>query len=82
MLELSRRSDRYTVEAYAVEPLPANAVLDRQIADPRAVGEAIQRAVNRAGSKTRQAAVAVAGSSVITKIIGMPATLNDNDMEE
>lgn len=82
LLELSRRGDRYTVEAYAVEPLPANAVLDRQITDPRAVGEAIQRAVNRAGSKTRQAAVAVAGSSVITKIIGMPATLNDNDMEE
>lgn len=82
VLELSRRGERYTVEAYAVEPLPLNAVTDKQITDPRAVGEAIARAVSRSGSKTKNAAVAVAGSSVITKIISMPASLKENDMEE
>ena len=29
LLELSRQGDRYRVEAYAVEPLPANAVVEK-----------------------------------------------------
>jgi type IV pilus assembly protein PilM len=82
LLELGKRGDRYSVEAYAVEPLPPNVVNDKQLTDPKAVGEAIARAVGRAGTGTRNAAVAVAGSSVITKLINMPASLNDNDMEE
>ena len=82
LLELSRRGDRYTVESFAVEPLPPNCVNDRQITDPRVVGEVILKALGRAGTKNRQCAVAVAGSSVITKVITMPASLKDNDMEE
>ncbi len=82
LLELSRRGEKYHVETYAVEPLPANAVSDKQIADPKVVGECIARAVNRAGSRTKNAALAVSGASVITKIIQMPASLSDNDMEE
>jgi len=81
LLELGKRGDRYSVEAFAVEPLPPSAVTDRQITDPRAVGEVIQKALKSAGTRNRQAAVAVAGSSVITKVIGMPAALSDNDME-
>ena len=82
LLELSRRGDRYNVESFAVELLPPNCVNDRQITDTRAVGEAILRALNRAGTRNRQCAVAVAGSSVISKVIAMPAALSDNDMEE
>jgi type IV pilus assembly protein PilM len=82
LLELGKRGDRYNVEAYAVEPLPANVVNDKQVVDPKIVGEVIARAVARSGSKTRNAAVAVAGSSVITKLIFMPASLNENEMEE
>jgi type IV pilus assembly protein PilM len=33
LLELSRQGDRYRVEAYAVEPLPANAVVEKNIAE-------------------------------------------------
>ena len=82
LLELGRRGDRYTVESYAVEPLPLNVVVDKQVTDPKLVGEAVKRAVSRSGTKTRNAAVAVAGSSVITKLITMPATLGENDMED
>ena len=82
LLELSRKGDRYHVETYAVEPLPPNAVNEKQIADPKIVGEAVSRAINRAGTRTKQAAVAVSGSSVITKIIQMPASLKESDMEE
>ena len=82
LLELGKRGDQYVVEAYAVEPLPVNAVTDKQIADPEPVAEAIKRAVQRAGTRTRNAGVAVAGSSVITKIIPLSSSLSENEMEE
>jgi len=82
LLELSKSGDRYNVEAYAVEPLPANVISDKQVMDPKLVGEVIARAVNRAGSRSKNAAVAVAGSSVITKLIFMPASLTEQEMEE
>jgi len=80
LLELSRSGSRYRVESYAVEPLPPNSVVDKNITDIDAVGEAIGRAVKKSGSKTKHAAAAVAGSSVITKIINMPANLSDVDL--
>ncbi|RRQ22081.1 pilus assembly protein PilM [Thiohalobacter thiocyanaticus] len=81
LLELSRSGDRYRVESYAVEPLPPNSVVEKSVTDADAVGEAVRRAVKRSGTRARHAAVAVAGSSVITKIIPMPASLSDADME-
>lgn len=82
LLELGRSGDRLRVESYAVEPLPANSVIEKNIADVEAVGDAIKRAVKRSGTRTKTAAAAVAGSAVITKIIAMPATLTEDDMEQ
>ena len=81
LLELSRSGDRYRVESYAVEPLPPNSVSEKNIADVESVGAAIKRAVKRSGTRAKFAAVAVAGSSVITKVIAMPASLSDEEME-
>jgi type IV pilus assembly protein PilM len=81
LLQLSRAGDRYRVEHYAIEPLPANAVVDKNIAEPQAVGDAIRRAMARCGSKARHAVGAVGGSAVITKLIPMPADLTDDDLE-
>lgn len=82
LLELGKSGDRMRVESYAVEPLPPNSVIEKNIADVEAVGEAIKRAVKRSGSRTRNAAAAVAGSAVITKTIAMPATLTEEEMEQ
>ena len=81
LLELSRSGDRYRVEAYAVEPLPPNAVAEKNISDVDGVGEAIKRVLARAKTTTKSVAVAVAGSAVITKTIEMDATLSDTEME-
>ena len=81
LLELSKSGDRYRVESYAVEPVPANSVVDKNITDMDAVGEAIGKAVKRSGTKLKTAAAAVAGSSVITKIITMPADLSEAELE-
>ncbi len=85
LLELSRSGGRsgarFRVERYAVEVLPPDAVVEKNIADVDAVGDAIKNVVRRSGSRAKQAAVAVSGSAVITKIITMPASLSDQEME-
>lgn len=81
LLELSESSGQYRVESYSVEPLPANAVTDKNIVDVEAVGEVVGKVVQKSGSSTKGGVVAVSGSAVITKVITMPADLNDNDME-
>ena len=64
-----------------MEPLPPNAVIEKNIGDVESVGEAIRRAVKRSTTKTKNVAVAVAGSAVITKIITMDQDLSEDDME-
>ena len=47
-----------------------------------AIAPAIKRAVSRAGTRTKNAAVAVAGSAVITKVISMPGNLSDDELAD
>jgi type IV pilus assembly protein PilM len=54
-------------------------VVEKNIVEVEAVGEAIRRAVARSGTKAKHAAAAVAGSAVITKVIPMPADLDEAD---
>lgn len=81
LVELSHSDKGYKVESLAVEPLPANAVVEKNIQDVEAVGETLTKAIKRSGSKCKQAALAVAGSAVITKVITMPSSLSDSEME-
>lgn len=81
LLELSRSGNDYRVESYGVEPLPENAVVEKNISDVDGVGEAIQRLLERCKTKVKLAAVAVAGSAVITKTIEMSAELSEDEME-
>lgn len=81
LLELSKDGAKYKVESLAIEPLPDNAVAEKNIQDAEAVGETILKAVKKSGTKLKDAAVAVAGSAVITKIITMPANLDDKGLE-
>lgn len=81
LLELSRAGDRFKVESYAVEPLPANAVVEKNIAELEGVGNALLRVVAKAKTATRGVALAVSGSAVITKSIEMDAGMTDDEME-
>lgn len=84
LLELSRTSGKdgfsYRVESYGVEPLPPESVVEKNIADVDAVGLAIKNVVKRSGTKVKKAAVAVAGSAVITRIITMPESLSQKEL--
>ncbi len=85
LLELSQHSGRgglrYRVESYAVEPLPPNAVVEKNVANIEAVGESVRKVIKRAGTRTKHASVAVSGSAVITKVISLPASLSEREME-
>jgi type IV pilus assembly protein PilM len=82
MLELSKSGDRYRVESYAVEALPANTVVEKNINDAEAVGEVVKKVLARSRSGCKSAAVAVAGSAVITKTIQMGGGLTAQELED
>ncbi|HYW92514.1 MAG TPA: pilus assembly protein PilM [Gammaproteobacteria bacterium] len=82
LVELSGNREKMRVDAYAAVGLPPNCVVEKQVAEPEAVGDAIRRAVKLAGTRNKQAVAAVGGASVITKVITMPAGLKDQEMEE
>src|SRR5262245_23819387 len=81
LVELGMSGDRYRLEAYAAEPTPVNSVNEKAIVDVEAVGEAVRRAYKRSGARAKDAAVAISGDAAITKIIQMPATLSDTELE-
>lgn len=81
VLELSQSNGRYQVESYASEPLPSNAVVEQSIGDEEAVGLVIKKALGKARVNSKRAAIAVAGSAVITKNIEMNESLSDDEMD-
>ncbi|WP_336956216.1 pilus assembly protein PilM [Acinetobacter johnsonii] len=81
VLELSVKNNRYWVESYALAPLPEGSVVEKNILNPEAVGDALERAVNLANVQSTDVALAVPTSMVITKIIEMDADMNDDERE-
>jgi type IV pilus assembly protein PilM len=81
LIELSKSADGYKVEAYGVMQLPANTVIEKNIADIETLADTIKKVVTRSGTKLADTVVAVSGSSVITKEIELPAGLTDLQME-
>ena len=81
ILQLSPSGNKNKVENYIIRPLPANSVVEKNISDIDAAGECIAKAVSILKPSLKDAAVAVAGSAVITKTIEMNAALSDAEME-
>lgn len=81
LLELSYTGGRYRVESYAVSSLPQDAVIEKSVNDVEGVSNAIRTVVAQSRTKLKNVAAAVAGSSVITKLIDMPLGLSEDDME-
>ncbi len=71
----------YRVERYTIEVLPKDAVSDGNIANLDGVVDAVKRAWKRLGTSTRNVAMALPASAVITKRIIVPAGLRDDQLE-
>jgi type IV pilus assembly protein PilM len=81
LIELGLSGGQYRVESYAAEPTPPNSINEKAIVDAAAVGDAIKRAVKRAGARSKEAAVAISGDAAITKVIQMPRSLSESELE-
>ena len=82
VLGLGKKGNKYTVEAYAAEPLPEKAVVAGRIEHKEKVAKAIKHAIKRSSSKLKGAAAAVSDNATITKILSYPANLSDRELEE
>jgi type IV pilus assembly protein PilM len=82
MLELvDAGKGAYRVERYAIEPLARDSVVDGNINNLEAVGDAVKRAYQRLGTRTKHVAMAVPTGAVISKKIIVSAALREEELE-
>ncbi len=81
-IELSRMNGQYIVENYGIEILPTQSVIEKNIKAVEKVAETLKRLVKRLGIKRRYVALAVAGSSVLTRTIQLGADYDDRQIIE
>jgi len=82
LVELGRdRAGRIVLERCALEPLERDWITDGNIDKFDEVAEALRRAVKKSGSRTKNAALALPSSAVITKRISLPGDMSDQELE-
>ena len=81
LMEMSKTGNRYRIESFISIPVFQGPSTETNVANINVIAEALKLALTRSKSKLKQATVAVSGSSVITKIFTMPASLTEEDIE-
>ncbi len=82
MVELaSDGKNGYRVERYTIEVLPRDAVADGNIVNLEAAAESVRRAWKKLATSTRQVAIALPASHVITKKIIVAAGQREEELE-
>ena len=82
LVELGQSSSgEFVVERFATESFEKGWISDGQIEKFDEVADAVRRVVTKSGTKTRNVAMAMPQSAVITKKIMLPAGLRDDEME-
>lgn len=82
LVELSQtKTGEFVLERFASESFEKGWIADGQIEKFDEVAEAVRRVVARSGSRTRDVAMAMPQSAVITKKIMLPAGLRDEELE-
>jgi type IV pilus assembly protein PilM len=82
LVELSRdKGGNLVLERCAIEPLERGWITDGNIEKFDEVAEAVRRLVKKSGTKTKNVAMALPPSAVITKKIILPGGLTDLELE-
>ena len=83
LVELGRdKAGNLVLERCAIEPLERGWISDGNIEKFDEVAEAVRRLVKKSGSKTKNVAMALPPSAVITKKIILPGGMNDLELEQ
>lgn len=81
-MELSRNhAGEFVLERCAMEPLERGWINDGNIEKFDEVADAVRRVVRKSGSKTKNVALALPASAVITKKIVLPGGMSDKELE-
>ncbi len=82
LVELSRdKVGNLVLERCAIEPLERGWIADGNIEKFDEVAEAVRRLVKKSGTKTKNVAMALPPSAVITKKIVLPGGMTDQELE-
>ncbi|MBD1823997.1 type IV pilus assembly protein PilM [Cyanobacteria bacterium FACHB-DQ100] len=80
---LRKQGQGYRLSTYATVPVPEGVFHEGQITDPPAMAEIIQSALAEHKIKVKQVATAVPGGrDTVTRIIPVPAELDDRELRE
>jgi type IV pilus assembly protein PilM len=74
-------SGEFIVERFASEPFEKGWITDGQIDKFDEVADAVRRVVSKSGTRTKNVAMAMPQSAVITKKIMLPAGLREEELE-
>jgi len=77
---LNQSDEGYVLESVATEVMPRGAIIDREIQDIDAVGKVVAKIRKEITSSVTQAAAAVSGQTVITKVIYMDVNLSEQEL--
>ena len=82
LVELGRdKAGNLVLERCAIEPLERGWITDGNVEKFDEVADAVRRLVKKSGTKTRNVAMALPPSAVITKRIVLPGGLTDQELE-
>ena len=82
LVELARHGqDGWTLERCTMVPLPPGCIVDGSIANMDEVSATIHRLLAKSGTRTKNVALALPASAVITKKVILPEALSDQEME-
>ncbi|MGO2339323.1 MAG: type IV pilus assembly protein PilM [Psychrobacter sp.] len=81
LVDIQRQQGMFHLKSYGIERLPEGIVVDKLLLDTEAVGNIITSLAKRCQVAGADAATAVSGSAVITKIIDMDKSLSDVERE-
>ena len=82
LVELSRdKAGNLVLDRCAIEPLERGWITDGNVEKFDEVADAVRRLVKKSGTRTKQVAMALPASAVITKKIVLPGGLTDSELE-
>lgn len=82
LVELGRdKAGKLVLERCAIEPLERGWITDGNVEKFEEVAEAMRRVIKKSGTRTRNVAMALPPSAVITKKIILPGGLSERDLE-
>jgi len=81
IMELVREGKNFRVTHYAREPVPSGALRDGSFSQMELLTESLRRALKRSGTRLRTAAMALPSGAVIKKMLTLPVSMYDEEME-